>query len=101
MKNSQILLIALLVFFAALLLPFLLHVVGAIVGITFGIVITLGIVLFIGFILVIAFSGAGILVGGILGVVGVVLLALALPILAPLFIVLLPLILLVWLVLNR
>ena len=89
MKNLQILLIAFLVIAAALFLPFLMKMVGAIVGMTLGIVITLGVLLFVGFVLIVAFSGAGILVGGILGLVGVILLALALPILAPLFIVLL------------
>jgi hypothetical protein len=90
--------IALLFLLAALIFPFLLHVAGAIAGLAFGIAVTLGVLVFAGFVIVAVLSGAGILVGGILGIVGVALLFLGLPIFAPLFIVLLPVILLVWLV---
>lgn len=94
MKNN-ILLIAVLILLAALFLPFLIKVVGALVGLAFGVVTALGVLMLAGFILIVAFSGAGILSGAVLGLVGVILLALALPFLAPLFIVLLPVILLV------
>lgn len=96
----SIIVIVLFLLLAALIFPFLLHMIGAAVGLAFGAVITIGVLLLVGFVLVAALSGAGILCGGILGLVGLILLALALPVLAPLFIVLLPLILLVWLVLK-
>lgn len=51
-----------------------------------------------GFILTVVFSGVGLLVAGIIGLVGVILLAVALPFLAPLFIVIIPVVLLLKLV---
>lgn len=99
--KTNIVVIALLVLLAALAFPFLLHLVGALVGLAFGIAVALGVLLLVGFVLVAVFSGAGILTAGILGLVGVILLALALPVLAPLFLVLLPVILILWLISRR
>ena len=96
--KKNILIIALLIIIAALLLPFIFKAVGALVGLAFGFAVVFGVLFFAGFILLIVFSGAGVLAAGVIGLVGVILLALALPILAPLFIVLLPIIILIWLI---
>jgi len=60
--------------------------------------VALGVVLLVGFILVLVFSGVGLLVPGILGLVGIILLAVALPILAPLFFVILLVVILIKLI---
>ncbi len=96
--KKDILTIAVLVILAALLLPVILKVVGAVVGLAFGAVVAIGALLFAGFIVVLVFSGVGLLIPVILGVVGVVLLAVALPVLAPLFFVVLLIVILVKLV---
>lgn len=72
--------------------------IGAFGGITVGILSTIGALLLVGFILTVVFSGVGLLVAGTIGLVGVILLAIALPFLAPLFIVIIPVVLLLKLV---
>jgi hypothetical protein len=89
MKNP-ILMLCVFIVLAALFLPVILHLVGAIGGIVLGILAALGAALFVVFILVLVLSGAGLLVAGVLGLVAVILLAIALPVLAPLLIVLIP-----------
>jgi hypothetical protein len=96
--KGQVILIAILVVLAALCMPMLLGIFGAVAGIVFGILVALGALFLVGFILTLVFSGVGILAGGVLGLVGVILLAVAFPILAPLFLVLLPIIILIKLV---
>lgn len=72
--------------------------VEALSGITIGILAIIGSILLVGFILTVVFSGVGILLAGVFGLVGVILLAVALPFLAPLFIVIVPVVLLMKLV---
>ena len=69
--------------------------IGTFSGITVGILATIGALLLVGFIHIIVFSGVGLLIAGIIGLVGVILLAAALPFLAPLFIVIVPVVLLI------
>ena len=97
MKKDALILVVL-VILAALCLPFIMKVIGTIVGIGFGLIVGVGALLFVVCILALVFSGVGLLVGGVLGLVGVILLALAFPILAPLFIVLLPIIIIIKLI---
>jgi hypothetical protein len=96
--KGQVILIAILVVLAALCMPMLLGIFGAVAGIVFGVLVALGALFLVGFILTLVFSGVGILAGGVLGLVGVILLAVAFPILAPVFLVLLPIIILIKLV---
>jgi hypothetical protein len=96
--KTQVILIAILVLLTALMMPFLLGIVGAIAGLAFAFMIAIGALLLVGFIVAVVLSGPALIVGAILGIVGVVLLALALPLLAPLFLVLLPIILLIKLI---
>jgi hypothetical protein len=98
MNKNDILTIAILVVLAAVLLPIMLKAIGAVVGLAFGFLIAVGVILLVGFILVLVFSGVGLLVPGILGLVGIILLAVALPILAPLFFVVLLVVILVKLI---
>jgi hypothetical protein len=68
--------------------------IGTFSGIVVSVLAAAGALFLAGFIIVVVFSGVGLLVAGIIGLVGVILLALALPILAPLFIVIVPIVIL-------
>ena len=96
--KTNIILISILVILAALLYPFILAALGEIAGVFFGGMVALGAILFVGFILTVVFLGTGLPVGAIFGLVGLIMLAVAFPILAPLFIVLLPIVILIKLV---
>ena len=97
MKTAILVLCGLLIV-AAICLPMILAAVGVIGGILLFLFGGLGLLLFIGFIFAVIAAGARLLVFGIFGLIGVILLAIALPILAPLFIVLIPVIILIKLV---
>jgi hypothetical protein len=74
------------------LLPSFLGIVSAT---TLGIVGAIGGILLAIFIIAVVFLGVGILISAILGLVGVILLAIALPFLAPFLIVIIPIVLLI------
>ena len=67
-------------------------------GITIRVLGSIGAFLLVGFILFVVFSWVGILLAGIIGLVGVILLSVALPFLAPVFIVIIPIVILMKLV---
>ncbi len=84
-----------LLFVIILAFPVILKAGGAILGAGIGIVAALGAAAFVAFVLLMVFGGAGILVIGAVGLVAIILLAVALPFLAPLFIIALPVFILV------
>lgn len=89
MKGS-IFFLCVLVILAALVLPKILAVVGVIGGLFLGLIVALGILLLVVFILGLTLSTVGLLTAGVLGLIGVILLAIVLPFLAPLLLVLIP-----------
>jgi hypothetical protein len=93
--KKNVLILILLVIIAALFLPKLLGIIGALTGLTIGLFAGIGGLLLTIFVLIAAFSGTGLLVFGILGLVGVILLAIALPLLAPFLFVIIPVIIII------
>jgi hypothetical protein len=89
MKISLLTLCVLIVL-AALFMPFILKLACVLGGVAIGILAALGAVLFVVFILLLVLSGTGLLAAGVLGLVAVLLLAIVLPVLAPLLIVIIP-----------
>ena len=67
---------------------------GVAAGATLGILGGLGGILLAAFIIMVVFFGVGILIAAILGLVGVILLAVALPFLSPFLIVIIPIVIL-------
>lgn len=96
--RKNIIILCLLIILVALFFPVIIDLIGALTGILLAFAITVGTLLFTGFILLVVFSGVGLLLAGVVGLVGLTLLAVALPFLAPLFIVLLPVIILLKLI---
>jgi len=97
MKMSILILCGLLVL-AAIFLPMILATVGIIGGVLLFVFAGLGGLLLVGFIIALVVAGARLLFLGVLGLIGVILLAIALPILAPLLLIIIPVAILIKLV---
>ncbi|MBN1779611.1 hypothetical protein JW948_00660 [bacterium] len=89
MKNG-LLVLCLIIVAAAIGMPLLEGLIGAVVGIAIAPVAAIGGLLLAGFIVLIVFSSLGVVGLAVMGVVGAVLLAVAVPLLFPLFIVIIP-----------
>jgi hypothetical protein len=94
MRNGLILLCLLIIAFAAGA-PLLHGILGLLGGLIIAPIAVIGALLLVGFILLLVFSGVGIIGAGVLGLVGLILFVVLIPLLLPVLILALPIVLLV------